>query len=248
MIKIRQIEIGSGMPKICVPITGRTMEAIEQQAKTISEYDVVDIVEWRVDYADFIENYESVKAALVKLRALLGEKVLLFTFRTAGEGGEKVITANDYYALNRFATGTGLVDMIDIEMFLQEEGLGSYIDMIHSMGCKVILSNHDFTKTPDEQDIVDRLCKMEQVGGDILKIAVMPNSPMDVVTLLGATCKAGAMVKQPVVTMSMAKLGTVSRVTGEIFGSAITFGTIGKESAPGQVPVEQLSSYLQIFH
>lgn len=247
MLKIRGIEIGSGMPKICVPITGQTQDTIMQQAEDISRHEV-DIVEWRADYAEFVEDYNQVKSVLAKLRGQLGEKILLFTFRTANEGGERAISTKDYYALNQFVASTGLADIVDVEIFLQEEGLSSYIDKIHSMGCKVILSNHDFAKTPEEQEIVERLRKMEEVGGDILKIAVMPNSPMDVVTLLGATCKANAMLSHPIVTMSMAKLGVVSRLTGEVFGSAITFGTIGAASAPGQVPVAALRNYLQFFH
>ena len=246
-LKIRGIEIGSDMPKICVPIIGRTQEAIMQQAESISRHEV-DIVEWRADYTEFVKDYDQVKNVLTTLRGQLGEKILLFTFRTANEGGERAISAEEYYALNRFVASTGYADIVDIEMFLQEEGLSSYISEIHSMGCKVILSNHDFAKTPAEQEIVERLRKMEDAGGDILKIAVMPNSSMDVVTLLGATCKANAILKQPIVTMSMAKLGVVSRLTGEIFGSAITFGTIGAASAPGQIPVSELRSYLQFFH
>ena len=67
------------------------------------------------------------------------------------------------------------------------------------------------------------------------------------VTLLSATCKASQLLVQPVVTMSMSKLGAVSRITGEVFGSALTFGTVGEASAPGQIPVKQLTEYLEFF-
>ena len=40
--------------------------------------------------------------------------------------------------------------------------------------------------------------------------------------------------------MSMGKLGVISRICGEVFGSAVTFGTAGKASAPGQLPANQL--------
>ena len=48
--------------------------------------------------------------------------------------------------------------------------------------------------------------------------------------------------------MSMSNLGVVSRVCGEIFGSAITFGTVGEASAPGQIPVTSLKEILDLFH
>lgn len=54
--------------------------------------------------------------------------------------------------------------------------------------------------------------------------------------------------KKPIVTMSMSGLGAVSRIAGEPFGSAITFGSAGKASAPGQIPVEDLRKVLEILH
>jgi len=33
-----------------------------------------------------------------------------------------------------------------------------------------------------------------------------------------------------------------------VFGSAATFGSVGKGSAPGQIPVEQLAQALEILH
>ncbi|MBK4329426.1 type I 3-dehydroquinate dehydratase, partial [Enterobacter hormaechei] len=42
------------------------------------------------------------------------------------------------------------------------------------------------------------------------------------------------------ITMSMGKSGGVSRVTGRLFGSAMTFGTVGQASAPGQIAIAKL--------
>lgn len=246
MIRIRDIEIGIGKPKICVPITGRTVEEILEQARKISPINV-DIVEWRVDYTEFASDKEKVVQVLEKLRQLLQNKLLLFTFRTKKEGGERAISEEEYFGLNTFVAKTALVDLVDIELYSCESQLNDYIEALHKTGCKVILSNHDFLKTPDEGVILARLRQMEHAGADIVKIAVMPQSPADVVTLLSATCKANAQLTKPVVTMSMAKLGAVSRITGQVFGSAITFGTVGEASAPGQIPVEQLSEFLDFF-
>lgn len=245
-VNIRGIEIGSGMPKICVPVTGRNVQDILSQAESIQLPDV-EIVEWRADYADFIEDYSKAEQTLKELRDILGNKILLFTFRTKREGGERELDIERYFALNEMAARTGFVDLIDVELFAKEENMECFVETVHSTGCKVIFSNHDFHKTPEESVILERLCKMEQLGGDILKIAVMPEKPQDVITLLSATCKAANKLQHPVVTMSMSKLGVVSRLTGGIFGSAITFGSAGEASAPGQIPVEQLKLYLQFF-
>ena len=246
MITIRGIEIGTGRPKICVPITGISFNEIMEQAKKAALTEV-ELIEWRVDYAGFVYDFIEVEKVLHKLRIILEDKVLLFTFRTKREGGEKEISLSEYFKLNKLVAETKLVDLIDIELFSGDEEVKECIEQIHTFGGKVILSNHDFAKTPDEQEIVSRLCKMEELGADILKIAVMPTEPKDVTILLSATCQANKLVKKPVVTMSMSKMGVVSRLTGGVFGSAITFGTIGSASAPGQVPVDKLKSYLEFF-
>lgn len=246
MVTVRGIEIGTGKPKICVPITGRTLEEIFEQAKEIEPLSI-EVVEWRVDYAEFVHDKDIILQVLKGLRKQLQNKILLFTFRTKKEGGEQELSEKEYFELNQFAAETKLVDLIDLELFSSEDKIEFYVSEVHKSGCKVIISNHDFFKTPEKDEIVRRLSKMELVGGDILKIAVMPRTPQDVLTLLSATYKASESLEQPVVTMSMAKLGTVSRITGEVFGSALTFGTVGKASAPGQIPVKQLAEYLEFF-
>ena len=94
-----------------------------------------------------------------------------------------------------------------------------------------------------------RLQKMQEFGADLPKIAVMPQCRKDVLTLLAATEEmAGTYADRPIITMSMAKDGVISRICGEVFGSALTFGTAGKASAPGQIEVERLREVLEIFH
>lgn len=73
----------------------------------------------------------------------------------------------------------------------------------------------------------------------------MPQSVEDVLTLLTATRQADVALSQPVITMSMADLGKVSRIAGEVFGSAVSFGTVGAASAPGQIPLTHMKNDLQ---
>ena len=90
---------------------------------------------------------------------------------------------------------------------------------------------------------------MQKLNADILKIAVMPNNRKDVLTLLSATEEIYSnLADRPVITMSMGGLGMISRLSGEIFGSAVTFGSAGKTSAPGQVEVYELKNVLDMIH
>lgn len=94
------------------------------------------------------------------------------------------------------------------------------------------MSNHDFHKTPAAEEIVQRLRKMQELGADIPKIALMPQNKADVLTLLSATLEMQERyADRPIITMSMAKTGVISRLSGEVFGSAATFGAVKKASA-----------------
>ena len=247
-IKVRDIEIGAGAPKIIVPIVGVTKEDILNEAKTFDSIPV-DVVEWRVDWFEHVFEFDKVEDVLKDLRNVLGNIPLLLTFRTKKEGGEKAIDTKDYKELNLRAAKTGYVDFIDVEIFTGDDVVREIIDGAHATGVKVIASNHDFFKTPAKSDIIYRLRKMQDMGADIPKIAVMPQSKRDVLTLLCATEEMVTdYADRPIITMSMAGTGVISRLCGEVFGSSMTFGAAKKASAPGQMGVNDLNTVLDLLH
>lgn len=243
-VTLRNTTLGSGMPKICLPIVGKSTEDICSQARSFADYPC-DIVEWRADWFDGVSNMSAVESTARALRDILGDTPILFTFRTLEEGGEKVISDDAYIALNSLAAEHGLADALDVELFRGDEIVRQIIACAHSHDVRVVVSNHNFTLTPDKNEIVSRLCRAQELGGDILKIAVMPNSPADVLTLLSATEQAHRTCNQPLITMSMGALGAVSRVSGELFGSSVTFGAAGAASAPGQLGAAELAGILK---
>ena len=247
-IKVRDIEIGAGAPKIIVPIVGVTKEDILNEAKTFDSIPV-DVVEWRVDWFEHVFEFDKVEDVLKELRTVLGNIPLLLTFRTKKEGGEKAIDTKDYKELNLRAAKTGYVDFIDVEIFTGDDVVREIIDGAHAAGVRVIASNHDFFKTPAKSDIIYRLRKMQDMGADIPKISVMPQSKRDVLTLLCATEEMVTdYADRPIITMSMAGTGVISRLCGEVFGSSMTFGAAKKASAPGQMGVNDLNTVLDLLH
>ena len=87
------------------------------------------------------------------------------------------------------------------------------------------------------------------MGADIPKIAVMPRSKRDVLTLLSATEEmASDYADRPIITMSMAGLGSISRLSCEVFGSCLTFGSGSMASAPGQIDAQELKEVLTSVH
>lgn len=247
-VKLRGVTIGSGSPKIIVPIVGKTREEILDKGTQLTAI-ALHMVEWRVDFYENAKSIPDVLDTLKALRAVLKEIPILFTFRTANEGGEKEISMGDYTRLNQAVALSGDADAIDIEIFSGDEVVMENIANIHAAGKVVVASSHDFHKTPDKDDLVARLRKMQNMGADIPKIAVMPQSTADVLTLLSATEEMSrCYADRPIMTMSMSATGVISRLCGEVFGSALTFGAFGQVSAPGQIQVEQLNAVIQTIH
>ena len=246
-VLVRNIKIGEGMPKICVPIMGKNKEEILYFAEKVKKADA-DLAECRADWFEDILKEEAVKEILLGLRACLGDMPILFTFRTAKEGGNGAVSDEQYAALNKSVCDLGIADMIDVEMFSGEELIEDIISYAHEKNVLVVGSNHDFGGTPSQKQLVLRLQLMQHFEADILKIAVMPNSKKDVIALLMATEEmVEKYATRPVVSMSMSNLGVFSRISGELFGSAITFATVGAASAPGQIPVEEIKHILKLM-
>lgn len=248
IVEVRGIQFGEGKPKICVPLIGKNNVELMEEAKALKTLKL-DVVEWRIDHHQDVEDISKMEEALKELRNELGNMPILVTFRSKKEGGEREVSVAYYAELNKAIAATGMADMIDVELFTGDEIVKEIVDFAHSKDVKVVMSNHDFFKTPAKEEIVSRLCKMQEMNADLPKIAVMPQTTEDVLTLLSATNEMVTKhADRPIITMSMAGMGVVSRLAGEAFGSALTFGAAKAASAPGQVPVEKLAQVLEIMH
>ncbi|KKK34429.1 3-dehydroquinate dehydratase [Mesobacillus campisalis] len=247
-LTVRGVVIGTGMPKVCVPLTGKSISELREEAALIKSVDA-DMVEWRADFFNDIEEFEEVMAALTVIRSSLPEIPLIFTFRSSKEGGEKELSLEGYVKLNERVTESGLVDFIDVELFSDEGTVKRLVKTAHENRVLVIVSTHDFEKTPPKEEILYRLRKAQELGADLPKIAVMPKDASDVLTLLEASHMMSTQyADRPIVAISMAGTGMVSRLSGELFGSALTFATAKKASAPGQMPAAELKKVLSLLH
>lgn len=246
---VKNVAIGAGMPKICVPLVANTREEVLEQAASLRDLPA-DLAEWRFDHFYEVSSLSllTVLTFLSELRQTLGDTPLIFTFRTAQEGGQKQLSLQSYIELYHTVITSGLVDLVDIELSLGDAPVARLLETARAKDVKVILSNHDFEGTPSKEELIARLQRMQDMGADIAKIAVMPQEPEDVLTLLSATKAFSDTADIPIITMAMGGLGTLSRVAGEMFGSAVTFGSAGKESAPGQLPLDLLKGALEHIH
>ncbi len=231
--------------KTIVPITAKTKEQALAQAQVIANTADADLAEFRIDLLSFASDTKQVIALGHELKKILGNKPMIATIRTKNEGGQLEISDADYGKTYQAYLKNPFMDWLDVEMFRDQKVVSEIVQKAHQKKVLVVMSNHDFQKTPNQDEIEKRLLKQDQMGADILKIAVMPKSKQDVFTLMNATLKVSQQTTKPLLTMSMGQLGTISRVATANMGGSYSFGMIGQASAPGQIDVTKLKQILQ---
>ncbi|HAV3529107.1 TPA: type I 3-dehydroquinate dehydratase [Acinetobacter baumannii] len=231
--------------KTIVPITAKTKEQALAQAQVIANTADADLAEFRIDLLSFASDTKQVIALGHELKKILGNKPMIATIRTKNEGGQLEISDADYGKTYQAYLKNPFMDWLDVEMFRDQKVVSEIVQQAHQKKVLVVMSNHDFQKTPSQDEIEKRLLKQDQMGADVLKIAVMPKSKQDVFTLMNATLKVSQQTTKPLLTMSMGQLGTISRVATANMGGSYSFGMIGQASAPGQIDVTKLKQILQ---
>lgn len=247
-VKVRNTVIGGPDPLVCIPLVAANKAELLEQAAILPPL-APDIVEWRVDGYKGVEDTTACLAALDALRTVIGDIPLIFTCRIEDEGGMQPLSQKTRMAVIEAAVRTGEVDIVDIELMNDDSFIDAVRSVAGSHGAKLILSYHDFKKTPGEAVIVDKLKQAQTLGADIAKVAVMPTGYADVLTLLQATLKARTEVLTiPLVTMSMAREGVITRMAGGLFGADITFAIGQASSAPGQIPIGDLRQAMSLLY
>ncbi|UZG64074.1 type I 3-dehydroquinate dehydratase [Acinetobacter baumannii] len=231
--------------KTIVPITAKTKEQALAQAQVIANTADADLAEFRIDLLSFASDTKQVIALGHELKKILGNKPMIATIRTKNEGGQLEISDADYGKTYQAYLKNPFMDWLDVEMFRDQKVVSEIVQKAHQKKVLIVMSNHDFQKTPSQDEIEKRLLKQDQMGADVLKIAVMPKSKQDVFTLMNATLKVSQQTTKPLLTMSMGQLGTISRVATANMGGSYSFGMIGQASAPGQIDVTKLKQILQ---
>lgn len=238
---------GGKFPLICTPLVGRTRN------KILAELDMLlakqpDILEWRVDFFDDIGNTAAVIEMARSIKQAAGEIPLLFTRRSINEGGEKIaLSEEQVIAMYAAVCDSRQIDLIDFEMSNDPAHIKQVRVASKANDIKLVLSFHNFSFTPGLELLNQRFMQAEQFGADISKIAVMPRNLDDVLTLLNATLQSSQKLRIPLISMSMGPYGSLTRLFGWTFGSALTFAVGASSSAPGQVPIEDLNAVLGIL-
>lgn len=238
---------GGRLPAICAPLVARTHAALAEEAAAVAALRP-DLLEWRVDYFEHVRDTQAVLAAAQAVQQAARGIPVLFTRRAQREGGQPIgMDEAQVLALYAAVAASGTVDAVDYEMAHEPAQVAQARELTRRHGLPLVLSFHDFQRTPADAELDARFTQAAHLGADVAKLAVMPQSLSDVHRLLGATLRASDRLAIPVIAMSMGALGAVTRLCGGVYGSALTFAVGSHASAPGQIAIADVRAALAVL-
>ncbi|HEU9029368.1 TPA: type I 3-dehydroquinate dehydratase [Streptococcus pneumoniae] len=221
--------------KLIVSVMPRSLE--EAQALDATRYLDADIIEWRADYLP--------KEAILQVAPAIFEKFagreLVFTLRTRSEGGEIDLSPEEYIHLIREVAQFYQPDYIDFEYYSYKDVFEEMLDFPN-----LVLSYHNFQETPE--NMMEILSELTILNPKLVKVAVMAHTEQDVLDLMNYTRGFKTLnPEQEYVTISMGKVGKVSRITADVTGSSWSFASLDEVSAPGQISLASMKKIREIL-
>jgi 3-dehydroquinate dehydratase type I len=215
-------------PKVCVSISSTdTPELLgrAQRAERLS----ADLVEVRLDKLRSYHGLGKIARAV--------ERPIIGTNRPLSEKGSFDRSEAERLKILMLAVEGGF-QYVDLE--LTTSRLDRVIKAFREKGAKIILSHHDYFRTPDPAKLGSTLTQLQKFKPDVCKIVTTAQIPEDNLTVLGLL-KANHQ-NSPLVSFAMGQAGVWSRLLAPFYGAHFTYASLekGLETAPGQSTIAEL--------
>jgi len=134
-----------------------------------------------------------------------------------------------------------------IDLDLVSPHVRSDVRQVKSMGSGVIVSFHDFSKTPSRNELGEVLDSEIKAGSDVCKVVTTALCPRDNLTILRFLEEESS--KTRLVSFAMGHHGIASRILSPLFGAEFTFASLTEASktADGQLTIDNLRSAWQLL-
>jgi 3-dehydroquinate dehydratase-1 len=157
------------------------------------------------------------------------------TVRSNRESAEKLL-------LEAASVGFEYVD-VDLSSPFAKEA----IKQAKAFGAEVIVSFHDFEKTPPPDRLNEVLNSGFEMKGDLCKIVTTARQPRDNLTVLDFVQERAE--NSRLVSFAMGPQGIPSRILSPLFGAEFTFASLTEEkkTADGQLSIDNVRSVWQLL-
>lgn len=228
-MNIGKLKVGN-IPRIAAVI----VDGEDRKAIAAAKRDGADLLELRIDC--FKKQDVAVVQKIVK-HIQVKKLPMLATIRSKAEGGKSGISEKE--RLRLFQAVIPFVDAVDIELS-SKKILRDVIKEARRFKKKVIVSYHNFKDTPEQKKLEAIIKNGKKAGGDIVKIAAFAKNKKDIIQLASLTAS-----HNDIITIAMGRLGIVSRLFFPMLGSLLTYCSVTKSSAPGQIPLKTTANLLK---
>jgi 3-dehydroquinate dehydratase type I len=221
---------------ICIPIAAATTDsAIEKMESAAS---LADLIELRIDRIP--------GADLERLLAARRTPVIV-TNRRREEGGGFTGTEEERVELLKEAVCLG-ADYVDVETATDSTLKAGLREVIVGTSTKLIVSWHDFSKTPSAEFLKAKLTACMADGPAIVKIVTQADAAVDCLRLLELIPYA-RQKDQAIIAFCMGRPGKISRIMAPLLGSVLSYAALEQEgaSAPGQLTIHQMKEIYRIM-
>jgi 3-dehydroquinate dehydratase-1 len=205
---------------ICASIIEKDVE------KCLEAISKVEVAEIRIDLTGF--NIEEIK------KVFSIRKKLIATCRPGK------IKDQSRLELLKTAIEAGAT-YVDIEFESSDIYRNEIIDFAHHHQCDVIISYHNYDRTPELDELEKIVEKCYAMGADLAKVATHINVNRDNSKILSLYKAPGRLV-----AIGMGDLGRISRIVAPFLGAEFTYASLneGSATAPGQISYEKLNQFI----
>ena len=236
----------SDSPKYLVGLVGpEVLEAAEKDLFHPVRLDLGACSAIEIRY-DFFEESAWINLS-ERIRNIVPDKLQIGTVRLKRDGGK----FPDARSVERIALWEKILGAKQVPEWLDLErdclsDFKALNDMARPRGTSILVSEHNFVRIPNEMELETYASDVKRIGAQGLKIAAMSNSDSDCDRLY-KFAKKFAKKFQMFAAFGMGETGRVSRLWSLKEGANLTYGSIGRTEAPGQIDVSVMERALDQF-
>ncbi len=216
------------MIRICGIVTEKNPNKCLKAISTAKKFGA-ELVELRIDFLDNPRDATKIISA--------SNLPLIATNRNQADGGMFKGREEDMISILMDAIDRWC-EFVDIELKVKEKLRNGIVSSARKNKCKVIVSTHDFKKTPDIQALIELMNEEREIA-DIGKIITFGGKVEDTIRIFNLLIQANS-INFPLIAFVMGRLCSFSRIVAPLFGSYLTYAPVGQPLASGQLRIKEM--------
>lgn len=234
---VGELTLTTGMPKIGVVLTGATREELLRKAGQILT-SAAQLVVWRLNSYQELDNRAELVNTAAQLQQVLGTIPLVAMFAMASGPADIA----EYYQTYQTLVNNRSVAAVDIDLaMVNQPDFMTLTQQMRVNRIRLIASQTVTTATPAE------LLTTYQELAAVVRVTVAGQDAQVVLALMAATEQAHQQLSVPIIATATGKFGRYNSICGQLTGSAVAFGHVGRVGDQNQLAVSQVKQALQML-